>query len=48
MLPKLSFDKILLKAKQYTNKDNFEKDKMLYEEVLTVFSKNKRASYEFR
>ena len=42
MLPKLSLDKTLLKAKQYAKKGNFKKDKMLYEEVLTVFLKNKK------
>ena len=42
MLPKLSVDKTLLKAKKYANKGNFEKAKTLYEEVLTVNSKNKR------
>lgn len=47
MFPKLSLDKTLLKAKQYANKGNFEKAKMLYEQVLTVFSKNKGASHEF-
>lgn len=47
MLPKLSVDKTLLNVKQYTNKDNFEKAKMLYEELVTFFSKNKRACHEF-